>query len=164
VAPLAPGTTTSIVDVHSYGVTVLALIPWHHPTTSLLLHHRNFQLPNDPLSARGRRVDRSFHSFLLLGLLTTVLERELLPAPATLEGSASFRPPVGFASQEEQLLPASTIYDDARRAIDEAFEWGCNRNVLHATHLSPSLHGPKVAGCTIGSVRPIGALPSGRSS
>jgi hypothetical protein len=111
----------------------------------------------------ARRGDRSSPG-LLLFLLTTILERELLPAPATLEGSASFRPPVGFASQEEQLLPASTIYDDAPRAIDEAFEWGCNRNVLHATHLSPSLHGPKVAGCTIGSVRPIGALLSGRSS
>ena len=35
-APQAPGTTPSIVDVHLYGVTVVAPRPRHHPTWAFL--------------------------------------------------------------------------------------------------------------------------------
>jgi hypothetical protein len=79
--------------------------------------------------------------YSLACLLATVLDGELLSAPTALEDRTSFRTPVGFAPQEEHLLPATTIDDDALRAIDEAF---ClrqfSRDLLHEARSFP--HNP----------------------
>ena len=49
-APQAPGTTTSsIVDLHRYGVSMVAPRPRHHPTRAFLPPHRDSHLSRYPL-------------------------------------------------------------------------------------------------------------------
>lgn len=69
-APQAPRTSTSIVDLHRYGVTVVAPGRRHHPTKTFpLQRHRDSHLPNDPFSishpANGSRLIMEFNEGLV---------------------------------------------------------------------------------------------------
>ena len=69
-------------------------------------------------------------------------EGAFLSASTTHKDGVPFLPPVGFAPQKDQLLPASTLKHDALGASDKAFQHYL-RNLLHAA--PPVPQPPRVA-------------------
>jgi hypothetical protein len=95
-------------------------------------------------------------------LLTSILEGKVLPASAALESHAPFRAPVGFAPQEEQLLPAPAIDDEDLRAIDEApiRRYPCNVVLHRPTPLPRFPSGSLVTSATYSRLGWLSIAPS----